>query len=696
MKSYLYSFAVLGILVYPGYSMTPNVIVLMADDLGWGDVEYPMNRSAGNTYSGDPILKTPNLAKMSAAGMRFDRFYAASPVCSPTRASMLSGRHGARHGINGPQMHGDHGKIRNRELTIAEIAKSLGYMTGHFGKWHVGSLTKHTYDMRRGRVGNSQDYSPPWCNGYDTVFSSENWMPTYDPYDVFPHHRVVQAAYFTGPSDALLTTRVPNDLRVDDRHESEIIANQFLHFLDAASADPRPFLATVWFSTPHIPLMETPDASYDGLGLSPTRRRYCEAITQMDRQIGKIRERVKQLGIDRQTLIVFTSDNGPQDPKIGSTGGLRGKKRSLYEGGIRVPTLLEWTGRTTSGYVSMAMGTTNDLLPTMLEAWGVAMPDDRPIDGKSLLPIIDQEADERPPDYLFCSAFRTHRMAMDNQHKLISTDKGESYELYDILDDPTEQCDLLREGPTREAQIKRKVLRDRLDEWLSSCERSKQGADFESRIFPIRNAQVEADVEVTAEPSEVVINSLGEVDYEDRYQIVEGQFEHADRATVFVERQYATLETPILSDGVSMPGHDANRRAFPLKKLPAGQVAHSFLVHFDPPDSPEQMSIEVVLDFKDPIVGILSSPERLKESDYLAFAEPVFSSVDSPPQRIALPNAITKHACQISQNSKRLTLRLTAGSDQINQVRVLTAATVPRVRPQPHHSQTPSSPSLKR
>ncbi|MEO0530578.1 MAG: sulfatase-like hydrolase/transferase, partial [Planctomycetota bacterium] len=303
----------------------PNILLIVADDLGWGDVSYPQLRARGNRYEGSEVVKTPNLERMAQAGIRLCRFYAASPVCSPTRASLLTGRHGRRHRIDGPLFLESEGKLRNRELTIAELAQACGYQTGHFGKWHVGSLTKHVYDMRRGRVGNYLHHSAPWHNGYGTVFACENWMPTFAPYAGFPTNKAAQAAYFTGRSTPDLSGRVSgSDPRVGQRHESEIVADAAARFIEKSAKNADSFFATVWFSTPHVPLAETPITDFDHLGLSDERRRYCEAIAAMDAQIGRLRELLRELGAADDTLILFTSDNGPNDLNVGSTVGLRG------------------------------------------------------------------------------------------------------------------------------------------------------------------------------------------------------------------------------------------------------------------------------------------------------------------------------------------------------------------------------------
>ncbi|MHC4744756.1 MAG: sulfatase-like hydrolase/transferase, partial [Planctomycetota bacterium] len=148
-------------------SERPNVILCMCDDLGWGDTGY----------NGHPVLKTPNLDAIAATGIRFDRWYAAAPVCSPTRGSCVTGRHPYRYGI----FSANQGHMRSEEITLAEALKTQGYATGHFGKWHMGTLTTEIKDSNRGAPGATEHYSPPWDNGFDVCFSTEAKVPTWDP-----------------------------------------------------------------------------------------------------------------------------------------------------------------------------------------------------------------------------------------------------------------------------------------------------------------------------------------------------------------------------------------------------------------------------------------------------------------------------------------------------------------------------------
>jgi len=159
------------------------------------------------------VIETPTVEQMAQEGLKFHRGYAASPICSPTRMSVLTGRQPRRSGLMTPFHLGEDDKLRNSDITIAELAQTQGYRTGHFGKWHVGSLSKHVPDMRVSREGNSYHYSAPWNNGYDVTFAAESWAPTFDPYDNRPTNNpdLLDLAYFTGPSNAVQSNRVPND-----------------------------------------------------------------------------------------------------------------------------------------------------------------------------------------------------------------------------------------------------------------------------------------------------------------------------------------------------------------------------------------------------------------------------------------------------------------------------------------------------
>jgi len=431
----------------------PNIILAMADDLGWGD--------AG--YQGHPFLRTPNLDAMAAEGLRFNRFYSGAPVCSPTRGSALTGRHPYRYGITFANV----GHMRSEEITLAELLKQHGYVTGHFGKWHLGTLTTEIHDSNRGRPGNHKDFSPPWKNGFDVCFSTEAKVPTYNPMKIPGTDRPYGTYYWK--SDG---TRETQNLEGDD---SRIIMDRVIPFIREAVAQKKPFFAVVWFHAPHLPVVAGPEhrAVYENIpGAHPD---YHGCITAMDEQIGRLREELRRLGVAENTMLWFCSDNGPEGKSgkaPGSAGPLRGRKRDLFEGGIRVPGLLVWPARIKEPRVTDVPCCTSDYLPTILEVLGLK-PQEHPLplDGVSLLPLIEGRMTERPRPIGFQSAGQL--ALIDNRYKIIRRRPNEPFMLFDLKEDPGEKVDLAGEHPEIVERMKRIVLA-----WQAACARSAAGADY--------------------------------------------------------------------------------------------------------------------------------------------------------------------------------------------------------------------------
>ncbi len=320
----------------------PNIILVMADDQGWGDM----------AYNGHPVLKTPNFDAAAAAGLRFDRFYAAAPVCSPTRASVMTGRHPNRMGVFkwGYPM-------RPQETTLAEVLKTAGYTTGHFGKWHLGS------------VRNSSP-AHPGRNGFDEWLSAPNFFD----------------------NDPILSRR---GTAVPTNGESSIVTvDAALEWIQEQGKTDQPFFAVVWFGSPHGPhqAIESDRALYDD---QPKKaQHFYGEITGMDRAFGKLRDALTTIGIRENTILWYCSDNGGL-PGVGSTGGHRANKGSIYEGGLLVPAILEWPARIPAPRITSVRCNTSDIYPTLLEICGVTSPHQPVLDGVSLLPLIDNEMNER-------------------------------------------------------------------------------------------------------------------------------------------------------------------------------------------------------------------------------------------------------------------------------------------------------------
>ena len=431
----------------------PNIILMMADDLGWGDV----------AYNGNETVHTPYLDALSREGIRFDRFYASSPVCSPTRGSCLTGRHPYRYGIRFAM----DGHLPAEEVTLAELLQRHGYLTGHFGKWHLGTLDAS--GKERGRWGGWEGeaglaaYSPPWENGFDVCFSTESKVPTWNPGVTPPReHGGVSDELTPGEPYGTYYWTGPGQTAADnlDGDDSRVIMDRVLPFLKQAVDAARPFLAVIWFHTPHLPIVsgEPYLRRYRKLpGLAP---HYFGAITAMDEQVGRLRAALSGLGADRKTMLWFASDNGPegarQSPdRNGSAGPFRGRKRSLYEGGVRVPGLLVWPEKVPLPVATRIPASTLDYFPTIADALGVPVTSG-PMDGVSLMPLIEggRMAHRGKP-----IGFETPgQIAMsDDRWKIIAkTDAAGAagtFELYDLLSDPGEAHDLAAREPAIVARM---------------------------------------------------------------------------------------------------------------------------------------------------------------------------------------------------------------------------------------------------
>jgi len=432
----------------------PNVILAMTDDQGWGDTGY----------NGHPVLKTPNLDAMAREGLRFNRFYSGAPVCSPTRGSAMTGRHPYRYGI----FYANVGHMRPQEITLAEALKTQGYTTGHFGKWHLGTLTKTEPDANRGGPKNAQHYSPPWDNGFDVCFSTESKVPTWNPMKSPDSGKPYGTAYWTGPGQ-----KATENLEGDD---SRIIMDRAIPFIQDAVAKGKPFLAVIWFHTPHEPVVagEKYLSMYAGVG-NEKERHYFGCLTAMDEQMGRLRQELRRLGVADNTMLWFCADNGPEHHRgPGSTGGLRGRKRDLFEGGIRVPGLLVWPARLKAPRTTDVPASTCDFFPTVLSALGFRMKGQpEPLDGIDLMPLIDGTMTERPKPIAFESS---NRIALvDNRWKLITVNRGKTWMLFDLLADPAEKENLAPSHPDIVAHMKKT-----LQTWRASCKESLAGKDYHS------------------------------------------------------------------------------------------------------------------------------------------------------------------------------------------------------------------------
>lgn len=428
----------------------PNVILMMADDLGWGDVGF----------NGGTTIHTPELDRMASSGLVFERFYAAAPVCSPTRGSCLTGRHPFRYGIFSANV----GHLKACERTLAEMLGELGYATGHFGKWHLGTLAKD-FSGKGGRQP-EKNFMTPAMAGFGEWFSTEYAVATWDPYDPKNQHgggRFDPRRLYWHNGE-----NVTEPLAGDD---SRIVMDRAIPFIEKAAKAEQPFFAVIWFHAPHSPVVGGPEYRRRYAEHPVPNQHYYACVSALDEQVGRLRKALRELGVADNTLLTFCSDNGPArqgDPEhVGSPGPFRGFKTTLWEGGIRVPGVIEWPARIKPGRTGFA-AVTSDYLPTVAGMVGAEVVGE--IDGRSLLPVFDGGLAERKEPIGFQSGGQ--QAWMGGNLKLIRAKGGKGFQLYDLKADPGEATDIAADHPEDVARMKAA-----LEKWVASCEESNRGGD---------------------------------------------------------------------------------------------------------------------------------------------------------------------------------------------------------------------------
>lgn len=436
MKIFLITF-ILTLLFLGSLSGKTNFVLIMADDQGWGQTGF---------YN-HPVLKTPNLDKMASNGIRFDRFYAGGPVCSPTRASVLTGRTHDRTGVF------DHGyPLRKQEKTLPQALNKAGYSTGHFGKWHLNGLRGPGVPILRG------DKNGPGAFGFDT------WLSVTNFFDLNPiMSRNGKFEEFLGDS-------------------SEVIVNEALHFMTKEVDKENPFFCVIWYGTPHSPWMALKEDLDEFSKLDQNSQSHYAELRAMDRSIGTLRSGLRKMNIEKDTLVWFTSDNGGL-PKIkpSTTGGLRDFKGSLYEGGIRVPAIIEWPQKIKSARISNYPAGAVDIFPTIANIANIHNSNMiKPLDGMNLVPLIKKEIKIRTKPLLFSS--RGRMAVIDNDWKIISRPKkqGRLIELFNLSKDQNESENLFRPQHPQVIQLRKVLVEAR-----NSIEQSILGKDYpEDSVLP--------------------------------------------------------------------------------------------------------------------------------------------------------------------------------------------------------------------
>ena len=472
----------------------PNVIVIMADDLGYRELG-----SYGQTQ-----IKTPHLDRLASEGVRLTQFYSGSPVCAPSRATLLTGRHTGHTYVRGNYELGDFrddeegGQLamRSGTETMATMLKEAGYATAAIGKWGLGGLASPDTAAQAPEVGLPHHFGFDLFYGYLDQKQAHNYYPTHlwrvtagegavwDTLanDYFSPHQCLDSA--------------PEQTSAYERYQGEVYAPDVMHaeamrFIRAHQDEP--FFLYLAPTVPHVAL-QVPNEELDAYGFEETpylgqqnylphprpRAAYAGMISRMDRQIGEVVALVDSLGLGDNTLVVFTSDNGTtynggSDARFfASVGELRGLKGSVYEGGIRVPMIARWPGRLSAGHVSDAVGALWDLVPTVAEATEAPPLDS--LDGISLLPALtgaaspaaenisdagtaDAALAERPPIYWeyfgLCQGQQALRAGRWKVVRLGVRDGVAPVELYDVAADPGETTNVAAEYPEVARQLAR-------------------------------------------------------------------------------------------------------------------------------------------------------------------------------------------------------------------------------------------------
>lgn len=434
-----------------GEDRRPNFLIILTDDLGYGDL---------GCYGARDIA-TPHIDRMAKEGTQFSSFYVC-PVCSPTRASLLTGCLARRVGINGVLFPRNNHGLNPEEQTLPELLKKQGYATALVGKWHLGN----------------EDMFQPLKHGFDTWYgtpasNSQFYHPTIKQY---AKDCVYREGYSCDTILKMTTAKCPLirdnlvvEVPADQTQFTQRYTQETIRFIRKHQKDP--FFIYLAHNMPHLPL----HASKAFVGKSK-RGIYGDVIQELDWSTGEILKTLKELGLDKSTMVIFTSDNGPKLSKRGSAGPLRGEKGSTYEGGVRVPFLARWPGRVPAGRKTDEPITVMDLLPTLVQLAGGKAPKDRVIDGKNIWPLLSDDPKAVSPheaifytrgrsvqgirvgDWKYRSAVvkiksKKEKKTPGNQRR----EKKVVAELFNLRDDIGEQKNLITKQPERAARLKKRL-----------------------------------------------------------------------------------------------------------------------------------------------------------------------------------------------------------------------------------------------
>ncbi len=435
----------LGAFAWAAPSAKPNIVILFIDDMGYGDIG-PF---------GNQVNQTPHLDRMAEEGIKFTQFYVANTACTPSRSALLTGTYAHRIGMDGGNGNlvvtfpGDKRGLNPNEITIAEMLRENGYATGCFGKWHLGD----------------QPQFMPLAQGFDTYFGI--------PYsnDMWPLHTsknpITKRKYEPLPVMSQDQAVAHVEDGVDQSLLAEVFTDKAIAFIKKNQK--KPFFCYIPHAHVHKPRYARPE--YLKRAEGNVDRAHVEEI---DDSIGRVLHTLKDLKLDRNTLVIFTSDNGAASGM--SSGPLRGGKGGpKYEGHMRVPTLAWWPGTIPAGSISKEIGVTTDLLPSLAKLTVSKVPDDRIIDGKDISDVLLGKKDAQSPHQLH---YYENEGIRRGDWKLVK--KGSRSELYDLSKDPGERKDLSRNHPELVKELNRA-----LQKHAASIAANLRPAGFAKRPKPI-------------------------------------------------------------------------------------------------------------------------------------------------------------------------------------------------------------------
>ena len=407
-------------------SSQPNILLIFMDDMGYGDLEC----------YGNPVIRTPHINQLAEEGIRFTSFYAAAAVCTPSRAGLLTGRYPVR---NAPHNFGPESTngLPLSETTIAQVLKDAGYRTGIIGKWHLGHRPEYLPTAR----GFDSFYGLPYSN--DMILPWCPWLSETDTLFLYENEKKVKEI---GKKQETLTLDY---------------AEKAISFIKEDRD--QPFFLYLAHSMPHLPISAAPNfqgKSQAGL--------YGDVIEMVDWTIGEIMNTLREEGLEENTLVIFTSDNGPwhnlpdrmlQDGverwHSGYTGGLRGAKATTYEGGLRVPAIMYWPGVIPPGQVNRDILTTLDIFPTLLEASGAELPTTLELDGMNIRSVLMEKAPSPRNTFMYCKG-KTVEAIRNNAWKLRLT-KADGTQLFHLFRDPGEMYNLADKYPEKVKALKKQL-----------------------------------------------------------------------------------------------------------------------------------------------------------------------------------------------------------------------------------------------